>query len=214
MGKTAKSATTTKSLGRTASSRTPSHYEWHSMAASHRCPSREIFQNAIVFHRTISSRFYRWRKVGIWQQLWSSLMQLFRCTREDRLGSPLCRWYDCARSPACSWCKGGDPQSQALGRSVGGLGTKVHVKAEGFGKPINFVLTGGERACCHCLSRTVYGWKSQTTGKRSPQASQPVFSRGQSVQQPRDSRPRYGMAPLLSFPSQATRNGGDDSIED
>ena len=26
-------------------------------------------------HRTISSRFYRWRKAGIWQQIWESLMQ-------------------------------------------------------------------------------------------------------------------------------------------
>lgn len=26
-------------------------------------------------HQTISSRFYRWPKAGIWQQLWSSLMQ-------------------------------------------------------------------------------------------------------------------------------------------
>ena len=26
-------------------------------------------------HRTISSRFYRWQKAGIWQQIWSSLMQ-------------------------------------------------------------------------------------------------------------------------------------------
>ena len=26
-------------------------------------------------HRSISSRFYRWRKAGIWQKIWSSLMQ-------------------------------------------------------------------------------------------------------------------------------------------
>jgi transposase len=32
-----------------------------------------------------------------------------------------------------------------LGRSRGGFGTKVHVRAEGQGKPLIFVLTGGER---------------------------------------------------------------------
>jgi transposase len=34
---------------------------------------------------------------------------------------------------------------EALGRSQGGFSTKVHVRAEGSGKPIAFVLTGGER---------------------------------------------------------------------
>jgi transposase len=37
---------------------------------------------------------------------------------------------------------GGD---QALGRSRGGFSTKVHVRAEGFGKPLALALTGGER---------------------------------------------------------------------
>jgi transposase len=32
-----------------------------------------------------------------------------------------------------------------LGRSRGGFGTKVHVRAEGHGKPLVFILTGGER---------------------------------------------------------------------
>jgi transposase len=32
-----------------------------------------------------------------------------------------------------------------LGRSRGGFGTKVHVRAEGQGKPLIFMLTGGER---------------------------------------------------------------------
>jgi transposase len=34
---------------------------------------------------------------------------------------------------------------EALGRSQGGLSTKVHLRAEGNGKPITAVLTGGER---------------------------------------------------------------------
>jgi transposase len=36
-------------------------------------------------------------------------------------------------------------RSEALGRSQGGFSTKVHLRAEGGGKPITFVLTGGER---------------------------------------------------------------------
>ena len=34
---------------------------------------------------------------------------------------------------------------QALGRSRGGFSTKIHVRAEGWGKPVTFHLTGGER---------------------------------------------------------------------
>jgi transposase len=38
-------------------------------------PWRDIPAERYGNHRTISSRFYRWRKAGLWQQLWSSLMQ-------------------------------------------------------------------------------------------------------------------------------------------
>ena len=33
---------------------------------------------------------------------------------------------------------------EALGRSRGGLSTKIHCIAEGLGNPVDFVLTGGE----------------------------------------------------------------------
>jgi transposase len=36
-------------------------------------------------------------------------------------------------------------QSEALGRSRGGFTTKIHVRAEGYGKPVTFTLSGGER---------------------------------------------------------------------
>lgn len=47
-----------------------------------------------------------------------------------------------AASPAPS---GGQAQAEALGRSQGGFSTKLHLRAEGGGKPITAVLTGGER---------------------------------------------------------------------
>src|SRR5437763_15524115 len=34
---------------------------------------------------------------------------------------------------------------EALGRSQGGFSTKLHLRAEGNGRPITVVLTGGER---------------------------------------------------------------------
>lgn len=39
----------------------------------------------------------------------------------------------------------GASEGEALGRSQGGFSTKVHLRAEGRGKPITVVLTSGER---------------------------------------------------------------------
>jgi len=57
-------AATTKSLDRTASSRAPSHCEWHPLACIVQVPWRDIPAERYGNHRT-SSRFYRWRKAGI-----------------------------------------------------------------------------------------------------------------------------------------------------
>ena len=46
-----------------------------------------------------------------------------------------------SRRPAA---KGG--QSEALGRSRGGLSTKIHLVADARGRPVRFSLTGGQRA--------------------------------------------------------------------
>src|SRR3712207_7668540 len=49
-------------------------------------------------------------------------------------------------APAGTAPLGGEAQArEALGRSQGGFSTKLHLRAEGNGKPITAVLTGGER---------------------------------------------------------------------
>ncbi len=37
---------------------------------------------------------------------------------------------------------------EALGRSRGGLSTKIHMCANAFGRPLRFILTGGQRNDC------------------------------------------------------------------
>jgi transposase len=61
------------------------------------------------------------------------------------LGDPLRRWHDCACPPACRRGKKSDAAAEALGRSQGGLSTKLHVRAEGGGRLITFALTPGHR---------------------------------------------------------------------
>ena len=50
-----------------------------------------------------------------------------------------------ARPPAqCRRGKRGDPEKQALGRSRGGLSTKIHTTVDALGNPTGFVLTPGQ----------------------------------------------------------------------
>jgi transposase len=49
-------------------------------------------------------------------------------------------------APAGTAPSGGEAQArEALGRSQGGFSTKLHLRAEGHGRPVTAVLTGGER---------------------------------------------------------------------
>lgn len=81
-----------------------------------------------------------------------------RCRGQDQLGHSFCRWQCHPCSPTCSRGKKGDlnPTSslsaleqvqhrEALGRSKGGFSTKIHLRCEGNGLPITFVVTVGER---------------------------------------------------------------------
>jgi transposase len=63
------------------------------------------------------------------------------------LGAALRGWHGRAGAPACGRgapCERGQEQ-QALGGSRGGFSTKLHLRAEGNGKPLTFLITAGER---------------------------------------------------------------------
>ena len=61
------------------------------------------------------------------------------------LDRPLRRWHRHPGAPTCGRGKGGDPATEALGRSQGGCSTKVHLRAEGGGKLLTLVLTPGQQ---------------------------------------------------------------------
>ena len=64
-----------------------------------------------------------------------------------------CRWDDDPSAPARSGCAKKGIQAtgakvhpdEALGRSKGGFSTKIHLRAEGNGKPVTFLITAGQR---------------------------------------------------------------------
>jgi len=69
----------------------------------------------------------------------------WRSARRARLGNSLSRWLGDPRSPARRRGKKSSPEAEAIGRSRGGLTTKIHLRAEGQGKPVSFLLTPGQR---------------------------------------------------------------------
>jgi transposase len=93
---------------------------------------------------TVSSRYYRWRKKGIWDRIFADLQaQAAADTNLDWtihfVDSTVIRAHQHAAG-----AKGSDAETQALGRSQGGVSTKLNVLAEGGGKPMSFVLQPGQ----------------------------------------------------------------------
>jgi transposase len=95
--------------------------------------------------QTVASRFYRWRKAGIWQQILDALQQQADATGAlewtiHYVDATVIRAHQHAAGAA-----GSDAKVEALGRSQGGFSTNVHLRAEGGGKPMTIVITPGQR---------------------------------------------------------------------
>lgn len=93
---------------------------------------------------TVASRFYRWQKAGVWQGILEALQQQSDAKHQldwdtHSVDSTVIRAHQHAAG-----AKGGNQTREALGRSQGGFSTKIHLRAEGNGKPMTFVLTPGQ----------------------------------------------------------------------
>ena len=53
------------------------------------------------------------------------------------------RFHHRAGPPACGWRKRGS-EDEAIGRSRGGLSTKISAGVDALGNPVRFILTGGQ----------------------------------------------------------------------
>lgn len=93
----------------------------------------------------MASRFYRWRKAGLWGRILDVLQR-----RADAMGRLdwTVHYVDSTVVRAHQHAAGaqqGDQATEALGRSQGGFSTKVHVRADGSGKLMTLVLTPGQQ---------------------------------------------------------------------
>ncbi len=86
--------------------------------------------------QTVYKRFAKWTTIAAWKNLFDELVE-----DEDKESSMLDGSYVKLHQHGCG-AQGGQ-YSQAIGRSKGGLTTKIHAVVDGLGNPLRIKLTGG-----------------------------------------------------------------------
>ncbi|WP_256960041.1 IS5 family transposase [Sphingobium sp. Z007] len=85
---------------------------------------------------TCYNRFVRWRKVGVWDRMMDAITAAYD-------GNPNDRQHFHPGAPTGCYGKKGD-RDHCLGRSRGGLTTKIHAVVDAQGLPIRLGLTAGQ----------------------------------------------------------------------
>lgn len=90
--------------------------------------------------RVIHTRFTRWSKKGVWEKI-------FQVLSEDADNEYIMIDATIVRAHQHSaGAKGTSAEEENIGRSAGGLSTKIHTVTDALGNPIRFFLTPGQ-AC-------------------------------------------------------------------
>ncbi|MGY2087940.1 IS5 family transposase [Nocardia gipuzkoensis] len=108
--------------------------------------------------QTVWKRHRRYAADGTWIECWP------RCWPWPTLlviwtgwprSTPRSRCTSTARAPDTTRCQGYEPADHAIGRSRGGLTTKVHLVADGHGRGLAVLLTPGQAGPRHWGNRQV-----------------------------------------------------------
>ncbi|WP_295934082.1 IS5 family transposase [uncultured Xanthomonas sp.] len=89
-------------------------------------------------YKSVHKRFTRWAAKGVWERIFQSLTRA-RDNEYLMIDSSIVR----AHAQAATGKRGAS--DSALGRSRGGLSTKIHLAVDSQGGPVRVVLTGGQR---------------------------------------------------------------------
>jgi len=102
---------------------------------------------------TVYMRFARWRRDGVWQRV--ALAVAGEGEIEHILiDSTIVR----AHQHSAGALKSGP---QAIGRSRGGLSTKLHLAIDAIGRPLRLILTEGQSADISCATELIEGLRAQ-----------------------------------------------------
>jgi transposase len=99
-----------------------------------------------------------------------------------------------------------------LGRSQGGFSTKVHLRVEGSGKPITFILTAGQRHEAPQFAALLQHGAVKRAGRGRPRRKprRVMGDRGYSSQQIRRYCTRHGMRHTIPWRRNEKRRGRFD----
>jgi transposase len=163
---------------------------------------------------TLATRFFRWREQGLWQRSLDALQE--QADAEGLLDWEI-HYVDGtvirAHQPAAG-AAGSDPDSEALGRSQGGFSTKVHVRAEGLGKPMTFVLTPGQRHEATAFEQLMEQGAVKRRGRGRPRLRprRVVGDKGYSSRKIRQYLRRRGMRMTIPHKSNERRGHFDRAV--
>lgn len=99
---------------------------------------------------TIYSRFYRWTQKGIWNKILQELQELENTQNKinweiHHVDSSIIRAHQHSAGARKTYKgKARSPSDLALGKSKGGFSTKIHLRVDGNGRPLNFLITPGQ----------------------------------------------------------------------
>jgi transposase len=98
--------------------------------------------------RGVYNRLRMWAVDGTWERVLTALMARADADNElDRVvsvDSTIVRAHQHAAGARKKGTPAAEPHDHAIGRSGGGLTTKIHLAADGRCRPLAFVLTGGQ----------------------------------------------------------------------
>ncbi|WP_409563982.1 IS5 family transposase [Rhizobium leguminosarum] len=90
---------------------------------------------------TCYNRFVRWRKAGVWDRLLEAVSEAYD-------GDIVMIDSTCVRVHQHAATGKRGMETMAMGRSRGGLTSKIHALVDAEGRPVNLRLTGGQIADC------------------------------------------------------------------
>lgn len=152
--------------------------------------------------RDLPSEFGLWNSLYQKFNRWSSknkLMKIFKVLAQD----PDLEWefIDGSIVKAHQHSTGAaSVDNEAIGKSVAGNTTKIHMAVDGFSLPIGFILTGGEVHDCKAAPEFVASL---------PQSAYKIFDKGYDSEELREQIRTQGSKPVIPRKSNSTI-GNDD----
>lgn len=133
-------------------------------------------------------------------------------SRKAGLGSTFCGWHRRAGASARRRGKKSDPKTEALGRSQGGFSTKLHVRVEGNGQLMTFVLTPGQQHEATVAEELLDQGAVKRVGRGRPKRrpKRLVGDKGYSSRKLRDTLRRRGIRITIPHKRNEHRSGPFD----